>query len=216
MKPYDGNAVLELNPSLVFPLLEMLLGGTVKGNTSSLNREITEIEQSILDGLLRVILHDLENAWATVAPMEFVIEGHESEPQLLQILAQNEAVVAISIEVRIGEMSGMMNIGIPSIVVKMLRQKFDQHRMVRKAQSTDEEHARVLRLIQTGAIHLDARLQGPTLDLRTLLDLRKGDVLALDYLLERPLDLMVNGKLKYAGGIVANGAKRALLVQSVT
>jgi flagellar motor switch protein FliM len=147
--------------------------------------------------------------------MEFVIEGHETEPQLLQILAQNEAVVAISIEVRIGEMSGMMNIGIPSIIVKMLRQKFDQHRTVRKAQSTDDEHARVLRLIQTAAIHLDARLQGPTLDLRALLELRKGDVLAFDYPLERPLDLMINGKLKYAGGIVTKGAKRALEIHSV-
>src|SRR5437867_6515346 len=31
MKPFDGNAVMELNPSLVFPLLEMLLGGNGKG-----------------------------------------------------------------------------------------------------------------------------------------------------------------------------------------
>lgn len=110
MKPYDASAVLELNPSLVFPLLEMLLGGTLKGTTSSLNREITEIEESILDGLVRVMLHDLETAWAAVAPMEFVIEGHETQPQLLQILAQNEAVVAIGIEVRIGQMSGMIHI----------------------------------------------------------------------------------------------------------
>jgi flagellar motor switch protein FliM len=215
MKPYDGNAVLELNPSLVFPLLEMLLGGTPKDLTV-LNRETTEIEQTILDGLLRVILRDLENAWAAVAPMELVIEGHGTEPQLLQILAHNEAVVAISIEVRIGEMSGMMNIGIPSIVVKMLRQKFDQHRMVRKAESTNDEHSRILRLIQPAIIHLDARLQGPTLGLKALLDLQAGDVLALDYPLARPVGLVVNGKLKYEGEIVATDAKRALQIQRLT
>src|SRR5271166_4136690 len=49
VKPFDGNAVLELNPSLVFPLLEMLLGGNGKG--AALARETTEIEQSILDTL---------------------------------------------------------------------------------------------------------------------------------------------------------------------
>src|SRR5215813_13519094 len=86
MKPFDGNAVLELNPSLVFPILEMLLGGAGKAPTK-LSREITEIEQSILDGLLRVILHDLRAAWLAVAAMEFSIENHETEPQLLQILA---------------------------------------------------------------------------------------------------------------------------------
>lgn len=66
-----------------------------------------------------------------------------------------------------------------------------------------------MRLIQTSAIHLDARLQGPTLGLRELLELRQGDLLAFDYPIERPLDLMINGKLKYAGGIVTQGAKRA-------
>ena len=34
LKPYDGNGVLELNPSLVFPILEMLLGGTGKSSRS--------------------------------------------------------------------------------------------------------------------------------------------------------------------------------------
>ena len=147
MKPIDGSAVLEINPSLVFPILEMLLGGSGKSN-ASVTREITEIEQSILEGLLRIVLNDLRSAWHPVTTLEFSIDGHETEPQLLQILAPNEAVVAISLEVRIGDRAGMMNIGIPSIVVKMLRQKFDQQWSVRKTQATEEERARVLRLIR--------------------------------------------------------------------
>src|ERR1700688_5206006 len=62
MQPFDGNAVLEINPTLVFPILEMLLGGSGKVPTK-INREITEIEQSIMEGLLRIVLHDLRAAW---------------------------------------------------------------------------------------------------------------------------------------------------------
>ena len=62
LSPYDGNGVLELNPSLVFPILEMLLGGSGK-SSSSIQRDITEIEQKLLDGLFRIILHDLREAW---------------------------------------------------------------------------------------------------------------------------------------------------------
>lgn len=211
MKPYDGSALLELNPALVFPILEMLLGGTGK-TLSGIHREITEIEQSILDGLLRVILNDLRNAWMAVTEMEFSIESHETEPQLLQILAQNEAIVAISIEVRIGDISGLMNIGIPSILVKMLRQKFDQHRTVRKTLATDGEHSRVLRLIGPGKLHLDARLTGPTLGLESLLALDEGDILMFDHPVNRPVDLLVNGTLKYRGGVQAMGSKRALRI----
>src|SRR5215472_4008687 len=78
MKPFDGNAVMELNPSLVFPLLEMLLGGNGKGH--ALSRETTEIEQSILDMLFRIILHDLGQAWQTVTNIAFTVEGRETEP----------------------------------------------------------------------------------------------------------------------------------------
>jgi len=214
MKPYDGNAVLEINPSLVFPILEMLLGGSGKLATK-MTREITEIEQSILEGLLRIVLQDLRTSWHAVTALDFSIESHETEPQLLQILAPNEAVVAISVEVRIGETAGMMNIGIPSIVVKMLRQKFDQQWSVRKTQATQDEHSRLLRLLRPASIHLDARLQGPTLRVATLLDLAEGDVLAFDYPVARPVDVMVNGKLKYRGEVLTSGRKRAFEVQQL-
>ncbi|PYT18967.1 MAG: flagellar motor switch protein FliM [Acidobacteria bacterium] len=214
MKPFDGNALLEINPSLVFPVLEMLLGGTGKVSTK-ISREITEIEQSILDGLLRIILHDLRSAWLGVTNIEFSIESHETEPQLLQILAPNEAVVAISIEVRIGDTAGMMNIGIPSIIVKMLRQKFEQQWIIRRTQATEEDHARMLRLIRPAVIHLDARLQGPTLGVDALLDLKEGDILAFDYPVGRAVDVMLNGKLKYQGEVVASGRKRAVEIKQL-
>ncbi len=212
MKPYDGNAVLEINPSLVFPILEMLLGGSGKA-ANKITRGVTEIEQSILEGLIRIVLQDLRSAWHPVAVMDFSIEAHETEPQLLQFLAPNEAVVAISMEVRIGETAGMMNIGIPSIIVKMLRQKFDQQWSVRKTQATEEEHARMLRLIRPANLNLDARLHGPTVGVGALLDLEEGDVVAFDYPVERPVDIAINGKLKYRGEIVSSGRKRAFQIQ---
>ncbi len=213
MRPFEGSAVLEMNPSLVFPILEMLLGGSAK-ITTKITREITEIEQSILERILGIILNDLCQAWHGVAPLDFSIQNQETEPQMLQILAPNEAVVAISIEVRIGENSGMMNIGIPSIVIKMLRQKFDQQWSVRKSKSTTEEQARVLRLIKPAKIRLDTRLQGPTLRTSELLDIQPGDLLAFDYSVDTPVDLLINGKLKFKGSVGSNGRKKAFLADS--
>lgn len=215
MKPYDGSSLLEINPSLVFPILEMLLGGTGKAPTK-ITREVTEIEQSIMEGLIRVILNDLRTAWLAVAAIEFSVESQATEPQLLQILTQEEAVVAIAIEVRIGETSGMMNLGIPSIIVKMLRQKFDQHRSIRKTQASEDEHARVLRLIRPATLDLDARLCGHKLGFPALLDLKEGDLLSFDYPLDRPLDLTVNGILKYTGQVIMMGGKRAMQIHQLT
>ena len=132
--------MLELNPSLVFPILEMLLGGTGK-SSGDIQRDITEIEQKLLDGLFRIILHDLREAWKGVTSVDFTIEAMETEPQLLHLLAPNEAVVSIGVEVRIGETVGMMNIAMPSIVIKMMRQKFDQQWSVRKTHASEAEQA---------------------------------------------------------------------------
>jgi flagellar motor switch protein FliM len=210
MKPFDGNAVMELNPSLVFPLLEMLLGGNGKG--AALSRETTEIEQSILDTLFRIILHDLSLAWETVAKIAFSVEARETEPQLLQILSPNEAVVSIGLEIRVGDNTGLMNIGMPSIVIKMLRHKFDQQWSVRKTDSTMAEQTRMLNLLKPTKLHLDARLEGPTLLVQDLLKLEPGHVLNFDYPLERPLRLIVNGRDKYEGHLVATRNKKSFQV----
>jgi len=214
LRPYEGNAVLELNPGLVFPIIEMLLGG---GSRSGLkiNREITEIEQSVLDGMFRITLQDLKAAWHSVTPLEFTIEAHETEPQLLRILAPNEAVVAVSMEVRIGDNSGMMNIGIPSIVVKMLRNKFDQQWSIRKSESTEKEQAKVLHLISTAQMQLDGRLDGPTMRVEDLMDIKEDDVLTFDYPVGRLVDLTVNGKPKYRGRVVTTGRKRAFEIEEL-
>ncbi len=214
MRQFDTNALLELSPSVVFPILETLLGSTVP-SSGAINREITEIEQSILDGVVRIILRDLREAWGEVVAIEFDIDTYEAEPQLLQILAPNEAVVSISIEVRIGELMGRLNIAVPSITIKMLGQKFDQQWHARKSEATEQEQERLLHLIRNAGIQLDTRLRGPSLSVENLLKLNAGDVLTFDYPVSRPLDLEVNGKLKFRGQIVANSQRRSILLQEM-
>lgn len=214
LSPYDGNGVLELNPSLVFPILEMLLGGTGK-SSSGIQRDMTEIEQKLLDGLFRIILNDLRAAWKGVTAVEFTIESMETEPQLLHLLAPNEAVVAVGVEVRIGETVGMMNLALPSIVIKMMRQKFDQQWSVRKTHASEGEQMRVLRLLRPTPLVIEARLEGCTLKVGDLLRLEEGFLLTLDYPLERRVELRVNGAPKFSAQMVSTGHKRACLIEQI-
>ncbi|MFN7920653.1 MAG: flagellar motor switch protein FliM [Bryobacteraceae bacterium] len=213
MKPYEGSAVMELNPGLVFPVIEILLGGSGKSQTGAkLDREVTEIEQSILDAIYRIVLHDMREAWIPITTFDFDIEATETEPQMLQLLAPNEAVVAISMEIRIGDSVGMMNIGIPSIIIKMLRQRFDQQWSMRKSESSENEQLRVLRLIANSRVSFDARLEGPTIMTQDLVDLEVGQVLKLDHSIEKPLQLQINGIYKYDGHVVDGGRSRAFVL----
>jgi flagellar motor switch protein FliM len=214
LRPYDGNGVLELNPSLVFPILEVLLGGNGKSSGAIL-REITEIEQRVLDGLFRIILNDLREAWKGVSEMEFTIEAMETEPQLLHILAPNEAVVSIGVEIRMGDTVGMMNIAMPSLVIKLMRQKFDQQWSVKKTQATEAEQLRGLRMLRDAVLTLEARLEGPRLSVRDFLNLEEGNLLTFDLPIEHPIELRVNGERKFSVQVVSTGKKRACLVEEV-
>lgn len=212
LRPYEGSAILELSHSLVFPIFEMLLGGTGKGS-AKMNREITEIEKSILESLFRIILQDLRSAWQAVTLIDFIVESHEAEPTLLQMLAPNEAVVGVSMELRVGEYNGMMNIGIPSIIIKMLRQKFDQQWTVRKTHSSEVEHQRVLKLVKPSTVSVDARLNGPKVTLQDLLAVEVEDILTFDFSTKNDLDLILNGNHKFSGKIVQTGYKRAFQIK---
>jgi len=211
MRPYDGTAILELNPSLTFQILEIVLGGKGRSSTA-LKREVTEIEQRLLDTFLRILLQDLKQAWETVAEIDFAVESMETEPQFLQVVDPNEAFVAVGIEIKIGETTGMMNVAFPSLVIKMMRAKFDQHWSLRRTRSNGAGQERLLRLVAPASLTVDARIEGPKLLVRDLLSLVEGDVLPLDYPLSRPVDCLVGDKRKFRGRIVNAGNKRAFLI----
>lgn len=214
MSQFDNNALMEMSPSVVFPIIEMLLGGT-GGTPVKIEREITEIERSILDGVIRMILKDLREAWKQVTHIDFALDGFETEPQLMQILAPTEAVVAISIDVRIGEASGLLNIAIPSITLKMLGQKFDQQWSTRRTEATELHQEKVLQIVKDAEVQIDARLRGPTLSVANLLKLKDGDILAFDYPVERPLDVLIGGRPKYRGQVMASGKKRSVVLKEI-
>ena len=211
LQPYEGSALLEINPTLVFPILEILLGGTGKV-AAGIEREITEIEQTLMDGLFRIIAKDLAEAWKSVTTINFSIQSVNTEPQFLQIMAPNEAILVTNIEIHLGETVGYMNIAMPSLLIKTLRQKFDHQHSTRRTQATPEEQARVLELIKPSRAEVDARLLNQQIRAKDLLSLKTGDVLTFDMPIEAPIDLVFNGYRLFRGQIVSVGSKRGFTV----
>jgi flagellar motor switch protein FliM len=119
------------------------------------------------------------------------------------------------VEIRIAETVGMMNIAMPSIVIKMMRQKFDQQWSVRKTHASDTEQARLLSMLRSASFTLEARVEGLQLTVQNLLDMAEGHLLFFDRSIDSPLNLVINGRHKFSGQIVSTGRKRALLVDQV-
>ncbi len=214
VQPFSEYSVLELSPNLYSPVVQILVGGHAKGAVK-IKRKLTEIEQSILDGLIRIVLNNLKAAWRTVADVEFQIDSKESDPQVFRILAPSDGILAIAIEVRVGENVGMMNIGVNSLTVARLRDRFD-HNKSHRQDATDEEQAQRLELFKRGPMRVDALLRNVPFTVRDLMKVSPGDVLMFDVPVGAPLDLVLNGRGKFTGQIVTSGnTKRAFLVESL-
>ena len=76
--------------------------------------------------------------------------------------------------------------------------------MVRAPSRIQRERARANAARPRGAsVELDSRLEGASLTIEDFLSLQEGDLLEFDHPLERPLDCLVNGKLKFKGQVVS-------------
>ncbi|MFA7070790.1 MAG: flagellar motor switch protein FliM, partial [Sulfurimonas sp.] len=120
-KPLEGSGIVEINPSIAFPMLDRLLGG--KGEPFDTNREFSDIELSLFETVLKVIMGTLKEAWAPVMDIFPAIESKESSPNVVQIVAQNEIVIMIVMEIIVGQSSGMMNICYPVISLEPILPK---------------------------------------------------------------------------------------------
>jgi flagellar motor switch protein FliM len=214
LKPYEGNAVMEINPSLIFPMIELLLGGSGR-QPVTMTREITEIELKLLQSLFRIMLQDLQGAWRTITEVDFAIETVETETHAFRVLAPQEAVVAIGIEMRIGEVTGMMNLAIPSVILKMMRQKFDQQWTARKVETDPVRRTGILKKIRAGMVRVEAGMAAPAISIRELISLDAGDVLMVDHPAKSLITLKVNGIKKYHGKAATVNGKRAFAVENV-
>jgi len=214
LSPYDGTAVLEMSLSLMFTFMEVLMGS--KGRSSGLiQRKITDIEKSIMTTLLRVILVDLREAWRSVADIDFTVQSLASEPQLMHVLAPTEAVIVIAVDVRVGEITGLMNLAIPSIFIKRLRNKFEQLQRVKKVHSSDGDHVIISEILQDVALSFKAYMDGGKIAARTLMALEPGDVLVLDHGADRPMRASLNGEPKWEGYISSMGENLAFEVSGL-
>ena len=62
MAPFRGNALIVLEPKLVFTMVENFLGGTGARNIRIEGRDFTAIEQRLIRRVVNLLLNDLENA----------------------------------------------------------------------------------------------------------------------------------------------------------
>lgn len=197
MQPLEGSSVFEIDPSIVFTIIDRILGG--KGYSTNLSRELTDIEISVMERIVQKILASLRESWANVVDLKPKLDKIEANPQFVQVVPPNDMVVLVTLETKVSEVEGMINLCIPYIVLEPIVNKLSAqfwYSSIRK-RSTEEQIENLKSRI--GEIHVPLKVEiGKTrLTVGEILRLQRGDVVKLDMHADQPFIMMVRDKPKF-------------------
>ena len=214
VKPLEGSGVIEINPSIAFPMLDRLLGG--KGEPFDANREFSDIELSLFETILRVMMSTLKEAWGPVMDIYPTIESKESSPNVVQIVAQNEIVVMVVMEIIIGHSSGMMNICYPVISLEPILPKLASRDLMLNETSSKKSRNTELQVLLGGAkVTVEANLGNAELTLADVLEVKVGDVLRLSAAADDIVTVSVDGKDRFKGEIGLRRFRKSIQINEI-
>lgn len=189
--PLEGNILMEVNPSIAYSMLDMMMGG--KGGAYTKVDSLTEIEMKIMTNLFERSFDNLREAWANIADIDPILTELEVNPQFLQMISPNETVVVISFNTIIGETSGMINICIPHVVLEPIVPNLSvRYWMQSNKKEVSPEQLKVLeKRVKSAEISIVTELGKTDISVEDLLYLQLGDVIQLNTKIEDPLLIKV-------------------------
>ncbi len=211
LQPVEGLGALELNPSVAFSMIDRMLGGSGQGVTA--NRALTEIEQNVIDSVVKLLLENLSVTWQQFTPLHFRIHARETRPQMLQIAAPNDAMILLVFDLRIGDARGMLNLCVPATVLDSLGARCAQpwYRTQRKVGK--DELAALHDNLGRVPMKVSASLT-TTMSTRDLLRLRPGDVISLGLPLHHPISVKVGALEQFEGRPVRIGHHAGIFIET--
>jgi len=125
MDPLKGNAAIEIDPSITFAIIDRICGGNGDGIKSQ--HELTEIEQSVMEGIIIRLLGNLREAWSSILDLRPRLGQIDTNPKYAKIVPDTEMTVTIFLEVKISDVEGMINICVPYLTVEPIIGKFSNY-----------------------------------------------------------------------------------------
>jgi flagellar motor switch protein FliM len=212
-KPLEGNLILDINPSILYPVINRLLGGGKETGVVA-RRALTEIELRLVRRITGLFLHDLKRAWANIIPLEFEVERVESNPQLVQIVPPNEVVVLISFELTLADVRGMMNLCLPFNALERIGSKLTTNNWVSytRATPTGESVEAVGQRLEGALVEMVATLACSRITTADLLGLRVGDVVTTEQDVHSPMEVSIEGVAKFHAAPGAIKGQKAIQI----
>lgn len=197
--PLEGNIILEIDDELGYAMIDRMLGGA--GVPLLKSRDFSEIELIIMERIMNVCTNLMIEPWQSVVELNPRLERIETNSQFAQLISPSEMTSIVTMNIRVGNVEGLMNICIPfscvEPVIDRLNTKYWYSTMKENDNGTYNDMIEAA--ISKAKIPIRAVLGRSVLSVNDFSNLQPGDIIRLDSKVDDLLDVYVGNIKKFTG-----------------
>lgn len=213
--PLTGSIIMELSPNLGFAIIDRMLGG--QGEPLERTRDFSEIEMTILEKILVICMQLLREPWKNVIEISPILERIETNPQFAQIISPSDMIAIVTLNIKIGEVAGLMNICLPYFTLENIMDKLNTKYWFSTMQDNNDEdyQEHIEALIKRVDIPVKAILGHSSISVIDFMNLQLGDIIRLDSSVDSELTVYVGNIKKFTAVPGSSKDKYAIQITSV-
>jgi len=180
LNPLRGTALLVLDATLVFAMVDNFFGGS--GRYAKIEgREFTMTEGRIIQMVLRQAFADLTEAWNIVTNINLEYLNSEINPHFANIVSPSEVVVVTSFKVELEGGGGELHVTMPYAMIEPIRDQLDSGVQSDRMERNDSWTHALREEIEEAEIEIVPVLGKSSLSVGRLVDLKPGDIIPCDF-----------------------------------
>ena len=197
MEPLVGNVIMEMASNLGFAIVDRLLGGV--GNSLEKEREFTEIELSILERIFTICVNLLREPWENVVDTSPRLIRIETNSQFAQIISPSETIAIVTINLKVGDVEGLMNVCLPFTTLEPVMDKLNTKYWfsTMKEKDSNSYEAAIESIIDNALIPMKAVLGTSKISVQDFVNLQLGDIIRIDKKVVQELEVYVGNIKKF-------------------
>ena len=195
--PLNGNIIIEIATNLCYTMLDRMLGGS--GQPLERSRDFSDIELTILQKLLVMFTQLMREPWKNVVEISPVLSRLETNPQFAQVIAPSDMIAIVTLNMKIGDVEGMVNICLPFFTLEDVMDKLNTKYWFSTMQENHDEHYEeyIESMIRRVDIPIKAVLGRSTISVNDFLNLQVGDCIRLDSRVDTDMNVYVGNIKKF-------------------
>lgn len=213
--PLNGNVILELSTNLGYAMIDRMLGGV--GTPLEKTRDFSDIELTILEKTLVVCVQLLREPWKNVVDISPYLDRLETNPQFAQVIAPNDMIAIVTLNMKMGDVEGLMNVCLPYFTLETIMDRLNTKYWFANMKETDDEEYDdfIEALIRRAEVPIKALLGKSSVSVNDFVNLQVGDVIRLDTRVDSELPVYVGNIKKFTAMPGTNEDHYAVQVTTV-